>query len=593
MTLQEETRKNQWQSRFRTANKKYKDWETRFQCTKLYEAYEGKQWANMADLANDPPYVTNLIYSTIQVKNAFLLLSRPKYLLAPVPGSSDWSQEFAFSAVQMKEDLLNSIIGNNHQHFTETILEVVMESYFRFGIIEVGYAANWIKNPNASLPEEFPDEHEEGDKPSKQKLQEIPENEKVYFKHISAANFRVGGIDTTYLDRCNWVGYWEYFYKDDLEAVPGLKLPEDINSTSVASDVEDKLSDEEKLYSGDLLKVWHIWDIRKKMRRLVLDSGEELWEEPFLRLPLFDLRWTLRNKGFYPIPPVSQWMSPQREYNEAREQMRSHRRRFTRKFQYVGDTMEPEELNKFESGPDGTLVKVPTRDAISPINNPELGTTVTNSLVVSKDDFNIVSGTSSEARGQADRQTATQANIIDAKSKIRESAEEAKLSRLYELVGREALLVMQERFTEGIWIQQTGDIAPANVLFQEVQTNQATYKYITQEEISLIANFDFRIEVDVVSMSTIRNEDEKRKFIEFVALTNQYPTIALSAPLIRECAYRVGFRNEIVIREMQKMATLAMIGQMTAASQAAQGTVQQMTPPANEEIQQQLEGQIQ
>jgi len=583
--------KNRWSNRFRHANKVYKEWENTFSCQKLYQAYEGKQWDNIPD-PNNPPYTVNLIYTTIEIKNAFLLLAKPKFLLTPVAANSDWEQEFAFLATQLKQDMLNSLISNNRQHFNEIISHTVLDSYFRFGVAEVGYAADWMQNPLAPLPEKHPDENEPGVKITKQSFEEIPENEKVYFKHIPAHRFRVGGLDTTYLHRCNWYGYYEYHYRDDLESIKGIKFPDAADTVSVSvdpEDVDDQLDDAVKQdYAADMLKIWHIWDVRAKQRRILLDTGEELWSKDFYRSNVFDLRWTPRKQGFYPIPPVSQWISPQREYNESREQLRNFRRRFTRKYQVTGD-IEEEELNKLLSGEDGACIRVDRENAVSPIDNPEIGAAVPNSLSVSKDEFDTVAGTSSAQRLVADRQTATQAEIINEKATVRESAEDTKLNRFIEAMGREAILTVQERFTEGFWIQQTADIAPPNQIFSEVQAMSEVYRYVSAEEISVIMNYDFKVDVDVVSMSSARNNEEKQKMAEFFAFVHNYPEVALSAPLIREVAYRCGYRNEKIIREMQQMATLAMLGQMNQqAGQVAQNEVQEQTPPMLENTRQQF-----
>src|SRR5438128_211139 len=51
---------------------------------------------------------------------------------------------------------------------------------------------------------------------------EIPQNERVYFKHVPAKTFRIGGLDHKYLSRCGWCGYYEFIDKDDLLSLPKL-----------------------------------------------------------------------------------------------------------------------------------------------------------------------------------------------------------------------------------------------------------------------------------------------------------------------------------------------------------------------------------
>jgi hypothetical protein len=70
---------------------------------------------------------------------------------------------------------------------------------------------------------------------------------------------------------------------------------------------------------------------------------------------------------------------------------------------------------------------------------------------------------------------------------------------------------------------------------------------------------------------------EKASFIEFLSLVTQFPAIAMSPTLVRETAYRCGYKNERVIREYQKMAMLALMEKANMAGQsvAAQGLIPQ------------------
>ena len=104
----------------------------------------------------------------------------------------------------------------------------------------------------------------------------------------------------------------------------------------------------------------------------------------------------------------------------------------------------------------------------------------------------------------------------------------------------------------GVWARLT--TTNKEDLFQEVQENKPAYQWVTSEDLN--DGYDFRIILDVTSLSADSQQVEKQKFMEFLALTTQFPQIAMSPTLIREAAYRVGYRNEKVIKEMQKMALL-------------------------------------
>ncbi len=600
-----------WKNNISRANKYYEAWETMYDCVMLEKYYKGRQTAIQKGASK--PYQVNLVYSTIKTKSANILLSYPQYRLTPRPGNSDWNQEFAMKSAQLKEDVLNTVIGNEKEAFAGTCERVFLDSMWRFGVVEVGYAADFIRNPLAKAPlrtdqlTEVGEENEDVDTDDieiEEMPEELPENEKIYFKRIPAKRFRVGTRDAEELDRCDWCGYYQFYDIKDLKNVKNLEskylkeaavLSAD-QYTVEASLLSDGKGDEKPLQNT--LKVWHIWDFRAKKRFMFLDvSGEVIWSVDFKRNPLKTIRWDLDNDGWYPIPPVWQWLSPQNEYNESREMMRAYRKRFLRKYQSVGAKLDQEEMDKLTSNEDGSIINCEMADQIRPISNPELSSVVKESLVISRDDFNEVAGQSSADRGRSDRTTATETQRIGMKADIRDSAEDAKMMGLYKAMGREALLLMAERFVEGTWAQLSSD--PGEAFLGEINPDK-TFQYVTGEEMD--DGYDFNIDCEVVSSSPQKNEEEEKKFLKFLSYVNNFPQVAISPLLVRECAYRAGYRNEKVIQEMQKTAQLTMLGMANQASgnqmgpggnPKAQQIVGAQTPPAQEEITNSIQGMLQ
>jgi len=598
-----------WKNSISRANKYYEAWETMWSCDILEKYYKGKQ--TVTPIRGAKPYQVNLVYSTIKTKSANILLSYPQYKLTPRPGNADWNQEFAMKSAQLKEDVLNTVIANEREAFANTCERIFLDSMWRFGVCEVGYAADFIRNPLAQAPlrkdqvtkvgedQEVIDIEETG---IAEMPEELPENEKIYTKRIPAKRFRVGTRDAEELDHCDWFGYYEYFDISDLKNIKNLKSDYLKESVVLSPDeysvVASLSSDGQEKPLQNTLKVWHIWDMRAKKRFMFLDaSSEVIWEVDFKRNPIKTVRWDLDNDGWYPIPPVYQWLSPQNEYNESREMMRAYRKRFLRKYQSVGAKLDQEEMDKLTSNEDGSIINVEMADQIRPISNPELSATVKESLVISRDDFNEVAGQGSADRGRSDRTTATETQRIAVKSDIRDSAEDAKMMGLYKAVGREALLCMAERFTEGVWAQLSQD--PGEAFLGEVNPDK-TYQYVAGEEMD--DGYDFKIDCEIISSSPEKNAEEEKKFLKFLSYVNQFPQVALSPLLVRECAYRAGYRNEKIIQEMQKTAQLTLLGAANQASgnqmgpggnQAAQAQVAQQLPPTGEEIQNQLSTQLQ
>jgi hypothetical protein len=562
---------NPWIDRIAAAERAKKAWEEKFRCRRLNDYYENFQWKARTDgpQLNYNPYTLNMFYSTIKIKMASFLFQKPKFNVTPEPGHSHWDIEFAVESAQLKQDCLNTIVKNRNIHFAKHLKYAALDAFTRFGIIEVGYAADW-RNPQKEDPLlnswENPDYTGEESRLKVVDDNELPQSEWFYIKRIKADRFVVSVSDAEELEDHQWVGYWQYYYLDTLKKTKGINIPDNYSGSaysmddigSYSKDRQTNLYLPSSLNANPLCKVWHIWDLVAKKRRLILDgwTGEdyELWNDTIERLPLVDLRWELRLDGFYPIPPAWYWLSSQDEINEAREQIRSYRRRFTRKFQAIRGAVDPEEMEKFVSGPDGVTIEVKSMDAIKPIDNPEIGPTSENALVQAKDDFNLISGTSAEARGQdADRATATASKIIDARSQVRESVDQLDFSVFASAIGRELLCQAQEKMTLGMWIKYTSDPSQSGMM-QDMTPNSPYYKFIKAQDLN--DGYDFDVDVDVVNATPVAQQTEQTSFVNFVTFIQQFPMLALSPVLIRETAYRFGYKNEQVIHQMQQAAIL-------------------------------------
>ncbi len=131
-------------------------------------------------------------------------------------------------------------------------------------------------------------------------------------------------------------------------------------------------------------------------------------------------------------------------------------------------------------------------------------------------------------------------------------------------------------------------------LYQEVGPS-SEYKALNPADLD--DGFDFKLLVDVSSTSPAQNEVEKRKYIEFVSMLKNFPELALSPLLIRETAYKVGYRNERVIREMQNAALLQMMaaqaqGQPQNGTGEPQRVAEGATPPTQDDTMNQLNNQL-
>lgn len=598
-----------WSRRLANSKKYFDSWHSTFKCDKLEQYYEGFQWKGKADSQsiNYSPYVINLFYSTIKIKLANLIFQRPSYILSPRPGNSQWNMDFAVQSSNIKQDTLNTIIQNPNTNFVKHAKRACRDSFFRFGLVEVGYAADW-RNPHKEPPltKSWIDENVQENEDKVKEDNEVPINERFYIKRIHPKRFRVSVSDSCDLNDHEWCGYYDWYYTSQLRNTKGIRWPDNAPNAYTSADrsgfIDTTVHNIKQFLgiSGDIgiSKVWNIFDNVAHKRCLYLDGcmDEPLWEGDNERLPLVDLRWDERAEGFFPVPPCFQWLSPQDEINEAREQTRSYRRRFTRKFQAVKGSVDEEEKEKFASGPDGIIIEVKSPDAISPIQNPEQGQTAEAALILAKDDFNTISGTSAEARPGGDRETATKSKIADARAQIRESAEQLDFSNFMCLIGREILAQAQEKLAIGLWIQYSHN--PSEGVLQDMEVNAPFFRYITSQDLS--DGYDYEIQIDIQNGTPAAMAQAQQSFTTFVSMVTQFPMLAMSPALIRETAYRCGYRNEQIIQQMQQAAVLHMAAQAAAAqaqqqqpgNNVSKTQVAQQASPMPAQIDQQIQNQL-
>lgn len=604
-----------WFARISAADKKFKEWENLYKCARLEDYYRGFQWKLRTDSPqlNYQPYTLNLFLSTIQIKLANYLFQRPSFIVSPEPGHSHWDLDTAVQSAQLKQDILNTIVKNKNLKFARHTKLAALDSFFRFGMIEVGYAADW-RNPLKEDPQlnNWEDPDVADDRLRVVRNQEVPVNEWFYIKRIKPQRFLVSCSDAEDLEDHEWVGYYQYYYTDTLRKTKGIDFPKNATDGSYVSTDFSEIGSYSKSDGGlytpykgkPVSKVWHIWDSVAGKRRMLLCDSEytELWSDDFERLPLIDLRWIYNLSGFYPIPPTFNWLSPQDEINESREQIRSYRRRFTSKFQTVKGMIDEEEKEKFASGPDGVLIEVKQMNAIAPIENPGIGPITEGALIQAKDDFVVASGTSAEARPGGDRETATKSKIADQRSQIRENAEQLDFSEFINLIGREILCQAQEKMVDGLWVKYSSN--PSEQPLQDMQVNQPLIKWIKAQDIA--DGYDFNISVDVQNATPAAMEQQRQNYMGFIAFLAQFPMIAMSPVLIRETAFRFGYTNEQVIHQLQQVAILSLAAKTSqaanqqgmtlgqAAGAAGETELQkQMQPPGPEAMDQQLSEQVQ
>lgn len=582
-----------WAGRIAAADKVYKGWADRFRVEMLYQYYEGFQWFYQTD-ENNRPYVINMVYSTIENKLPNLLFDNPQFNLRARPVGTEFDEDTANKTTQTKEDSLNYVCSRPEIGLSDKHELAALDAMFGFGVMESDYSEELHMNPYVPA---------NGGK--KDPL------DYVYCKQIPFDMFRASASANWDNSVGKWYGYYEFIpwerlkkYKDRLNYPDNPYSDEDEVATVDASSGKITVATESNNVIGPAgtCKIWKLWCFETGKFCLYAPDdakyGEQILEyTTFENSPLSFLRFGKRRKGWYPYPPVWNWISPQDELNDTRQAQRLHRKRFTRKYAVlVGGLESEDELDKFLYGPDGTVVKFLKPDAIKAIEDAPMDPVDMGSLALTYDDFNRISGTPDEQRAvpvSGNRTTATQSNIMNQRSQIRDSKDSMRIADFMCSIGRNILKALRKT-KKDFWVRAklpSIDEGP----MKELLPNKYKWTHVSA------ANFkdkDDDVDLTVTSISPINAQTDKQSFMEFLAIITQYEILAFSPALIREAAYRVGYKNEAVLNQFQQMAQLASIGKMeqmkqqitpagpqtSQPGQLAQQQTNASTPPDNQEI---------
>lgn len=618
MARSEESRVKVWQDRIRSANKAYDKWAELYQTHRLEEYYLGRQWRGRTEPEAQELYAINLVFATIETNKPTLLFGNPKIKISPRPGMQGTAGSESDLRAKLCQDTVQTFIDDPKIGFAGHTQLALHESHFRFGVIEVGYTADFIDNPNAGQPVL----KEEDDTPIKddsgntlEQPERLPVSEALYVKRIPASAYRTSMSSCNRLTDNDWVAYSEWHYVEDIKDNKTYRNTVNLKATGqidrqLTSDRD--IDDDERERRHGMVKIWKIWDLRKKKKHVIAEGHKKFLMEDvgFTFLPHAAMKWYEILDSFYPLPPVYNWLMPQDEINETREAQRAHRRRFYRRYTAQKGSVDKEEMDKLENGGDGAFAWTNVPDPIKPIQDAPMGSDVWANLDASKEDFLNVSGVGDDQRGVANTETATQANIIDTRNKLRESAIRKKVGEWLGEVAHLMLLTITESMALPFWIKRNVDLHAVQTEAQQqeqqlLQLQQQTamtgqppmdpatgmpvdpqmlmmpgpaamdvmvtshlYEEITSEDLE---DVDVDVSVELATMSPVTQDVERANWNNVLALLVNPQLVAIFAQsemILRKTLSLYNITAENEIREFQQLCIAAM--QAIAAQQAMQ-----------------------
>jgi hypothetical protein len=579
-----------WINRWEAADRLYQSWAHRFKIPVLYQYYEGFQHLIEQD-ANNRPYVVNLIYSTIEQKLPNLLFDNPVFELRPHPYGDTFDYDKSYSSTQLKADALNYVIGREDFGFSDKHEIAILDAFFGFGVIETDYSKEPVYNANINENKTTP-------------------LDDLYCKQIPFDTFRVSSAANWDLSTGKWWGYYEYvpYYQLSKYIKEGkiTKPPEDSDSecgdfadtNNIVTDGKVVVGENNDIVPHNCIKILRIEDFYSGKRLVICpdnaEGGDRLLEVEDFNVTSFSiLRFGKRRKGWYPLPPAFNWLDPQDEINDIRQAQKIHRKRFSRKYGVMENAVDPDEMDKFLYGPDGTVIKFkrPVNEALQIIADGPMDVAADRSLQISYADMDRVSGATSDLQPSPDRETATSAAITNQRAQVRESKEMVRVANFLCSFARNTLRALGKA-PASFWV-------PSRVpegLLDELKSTNVNWVQLRSKDFRLE---DYDVSIQISSISPVYQQEDKKTFLEFLAVISQYEILSISPALLREAAYRLGYKNSKVLNEFQQLAQLAMIGKIAQAKQQVAAVTQppgpqpgqlpaaqvnQSTPPSLENI---------
>jgi hypothetical protein len=577
-----------WTDRLARAKKDYDAWAKEYEVERCLQYYLGRHWRGYSEEQAQKKYTINLIFATLETQLPALMFGTPRVIVEPRPARAQQPGSDVGGRATLLESTLQTFVDDRDVQFSFETTLALRDAYSHYALVEVGYSADWIDNPNADKPvlkENGTDPLLDEDRNpvlQPKKIIKPGTGESLFLKRIPPHTFRVWPGRNA-LVKNDAVAYYEWHYVADVKANKEYDHTADLKATGTVSTDADAPTDEadSQKYQG-MVKLWKIWDLRKKVRHVLAEGHPQLLQQDksYTYLPLAALKFYEIPNSWYPLPAIFNWLSPQDEINETREGMRTHRRRFARRYMREPSVLKTE-FEKLETGEDGTCIEVPkvNPSPIMPIPDADLSAQNTvQELAVTKDDFAQITGVSGEARGVPQADTATAANIINVRQQVRESRTRRLVADWLGEILRLMMLTIKEKMQLPMVIKMNTDpfaLAPkpsepgdrtgdrvTRALYRPLQE----WKEIKAED---LGDLDVDVKVDLSSLSPVAEAAQAQAWNIVLQLLTNIPLLMLlmtpnpeapdePSPMLRKTLALNGIKSDTEVREIWRVGQVVL-----------------------------------
>lgn len=454
----------------------------------------------------------------------------------------------------------------------------IQDAHFAFGILKTHFSARQVENESAGDPivdDDGAQLIDDGGNPIVEP-DTLLIDEKYHWSRVHPDDFVFDEDAGTLPDKWHWLGERFTITKEAAEKDPTLNQDAVKSATLTTEKGAEKDKEQKKgiarLFSrrgdGDpesgereVYVGYEIYDLDHGRWHKVLDGADVLAMEPedipagTEKHPYSILRFTLRDKSPYPIPPLSQGLDPQKELNLSRSRILRHRKRFNRKYEVVTAALQDEgEASKLESGDDGTIIQVLQTGAVNPIKDAPLDQqTYMEIAALNNDIIEVLGATGEREINTAD--TATQAALVDNRLEVREGDD---LDLVVDWVSDAA-----KKMDQLVQVNISRDEA-----VKVVGPMGEFWELVKATDFEAI-NGEFEYSVNVGSMLPRLPQVERAQFQSMLQVLGQFPQLMGSEALMKKLAEMHRVDDERVIQELVALGRAMLSGQV--ASPGGQG----------------------
>lgn len=546
-----------WEEKISKAKKKKKEWSDLMRVDLAMDFFDGKQ---------NPGYpqaewiTINKIYSHLMTQLPSLYSVDPYfYVKLKKSYNADPNQIAQYDKkAELRQAYLNYLKVELDLKTKARLC--IQDAHFAFGCAKTHYSADEADNPDYGSPIQGSNGEPLTDSSGTplENPKTIPINEKYCITRVDFDDLLWDEDAGPLEDKWGWIGEKIKLTKDEAENKFSKKQQKKLK----ASDKEKKTvssldSANTEPKNREVYVLWEIYDLKNEQWLTICEGASEVFQEPESLPPGVEehpysfLRFTLRSKSPYPIPPVSQAIDPQKELCLSRSQILTHRKRFNRKYEVVESKLvDPDsEISKLENGDDGTCIRVMANGAVTPISDAPLDQMRILELQALDRDITEIFGDAGEARGIANADSATQADIMDRRLEVREGDKLSMVTDFLADIARKLDKLVQVNISKDEAVKVAG---PDGEYWSLVK--QDAYDEIEGE---------YEYSVNVGSTAPRLPQLERAQWTAFMSqVVIPMPQVLTAPHFMGKMAEMFGIEDKAMLEELRQIGLKMMSGQM-------------------------------